>query len=213
MADIQEYYQIFGLQYGASIAEIEKAYRRLVKQCHPDLFPHDLLLRKEAEEKIKNINIAHEALLIYEPQIVDRASATLRDRSQLNNPIDIHKTNAKTCYNKGVVEVEKENIKEAIEYFSQAIKLDPKYIEAYQYRAFLREKMGLNLSAEADFQMAWKLRREELNARYPSAIKTTSSRSTSSHNYQKYPQKTNLWQSLIRYIKKLVRSFKSIFFR
>jgi COMPASS component SWD3 len=213
MADIQEYYQIFGLQYGASIAEIKKAYRRLVKEYHPDRFPHDLLLQKDAEEKIKGINIAYDALLIYEPQIVDRASAALRDRTQLNNSIDIHKTNAKTCYSKGIIEVERDNIKEAIEYFSQAIRLDPKYLEAYQYRAFLREKMGLDRSAEADSQMAWQLRRETLNDRYPSTIKTTSSRSTSPQNYGRSAQKTSLWQSLIRYVKKLIRSFKSIFFR
>ncbi len=213
MADIQEYYQIFSLQYGASIAEIKKAYRRLVKEYHPDRFPHDLLLQKEAEEKIKGINIAYDALLIYEPQLVDRASAALRDRAKSINPIEKQKNNAKICYSQGVIAVEKDNIKEAIEYFSQAIRLDPEYIEAYQYRAFLREKMGLDLSAEADFQMAWKLRREILNSRYPSTIKPKSSRSSSPQNRGRSTQKPNLWQSLIRYIKKIIRSFKSILFR
>ena len=56
-----KYYKILGLQPGASIAEVKKAYRKLALQYHPDRVAH---LGKEyaevAEEKFKKINEAHE---------------------------------------------------------------------------------------------------------------------------------------------------------
>jgi COMPASS component SWD3 len=214
MTDILECYQILGLQYGASIEEIEKAYRRLVKAHHPDLFPYDYLLKKEAEEKLKKINIAHEALLVYQP--VDRDLNRQNNRQQTNSHnvcIDNREANAKKCYNLGVIEVERGNKKEAIEYFSSAIRLNPNYLEAYQYRGFLREQMGLDLSARADFQKVWQLRREDLNNRYPSKITPKSNRSQSpSHSRPNY-QKNNFWQTITRYIRKIIRSIKSIFSR
>ncbi len=47
----------------ASAAEIENSYRTLVKVWHPDRFQSDQKLRLAAEEKLKEINAAHEFLL------------------------------------------------------------------------------------------------------------------------------------------------------
>ncbi|MBQ1950306.1 MAG: molecular chaperone DnaJ [Clostridia bacterium] len=58
MADKRDYYEVLGLQKGASEDEIKKAYRRLAKQYHPDLNPGDA----EAEARFKEIGEAHEVL-------------------------------------------------------------------------------------------------------------------------------------------------------
>ncbi len=58
MADKRDYYEVLGLQKGASDAEIKKAYRKLAKQYHPDLNPDD----PQAEEKFKEINEANQVL-------------------------------------------------------------------------------------------------------------------------------------------------------
>lgn len=57
MADKKDYYEVLGLQKGASADEIKAAYRKLAKKYHPDL-------NKEpgAAEKFKEINEANEIL-------------------------------------------------------------------------------------------------------------------------------------------------------
>ena len=58
MADKRDYYEVLGVQKGASDDEIKKSYRKLAKQYHPDLHPGD----KECEEKFKEIGEAYEIL-------------------------------------------------------------------------------------------------------------------------------------------------------
>lgn len=58
MATKRDYYEILGLQKGASEDAIKKAYRRMAMKCHPDKNPGD----KAAEEKFKEANEANEVL-------------------------------------------------------------------------------------------------------------------------------------------------------
>ncbi len=58
MADKRDYYEVLGIQKGASDDEIKKSYRKLAKKYHPDVNPGD----KEAEVKFKEIGEAYEVL-------------------------------------------------------------------------------------------------------------------------------------------------------
>ncbi len=58
MADKRDYYEVLGVQKGASEADIKKAYRRIAKDCHPDLHPDD----KQAEARFKEANEAYDIL-------------------------------------------------------------------------------------------------------------------------------------------------------
>ena len=58
MANKRDYYEVLGLQRGASDEEIKKAYRKLAKKYHPDLNPGDT----EAEAKFKEVNEAYAVL-------------------------------------------------------------------------------------------------------------------------------------------------------
>ncbi len=58
MAEKRDYYEVLGIQKGASEEEIKKAYKKLARKYHPDMNPGD----KEAEEKFKEVNEANEVL-------------------------------------------------------------------------------------------------------------------------------------------------------
>lgn len=58
MAEKRDCYEVLGLQKTATADEIKKAYRKIIKENHPDLHPGD----KECEERCKEANLAYEIL-------------------------------------------------------------------------------------------------------------------------------------------------------
>lgn len=159
MRELNRYYAILGLQPGASSEAIKQAYRQLARTWHPDRFFSDEQLKQQAEEKFKQIAEAYECLKS------DRSG----ERARVASPgMSARPTSPEEYYNRGVASAEADKFSDAIADFTQAIHLNPQYIQAYQYRGFLNEKLGYQNRAEADFRKVaeLKLQREE---RYASA--------------------------------------------
>ncbi len=85
MSEMDEFYQILELNPGASEAEINQAYRDLVKVWHPDRFP-DKRLKEKANEKLKTIIMAHEKLVSYIAGETHQVTTSDREKSSESKP-------------------------------------------------------------------------------------------------------------------------------
>ena len=63
--EILNCYQTLGLQPNSSIEEVKSAYRKLVKEWHPDRFYGHSVKTKEANERLKLINPAYKRLIAF----------------------------------------------------------------------------------------------------------------------------------------------------
>jgi curved DNA-binding protein CbpA len=60
--DIKRYFEILELHPGASMDELNQAYKDLVNIWHPDRFSHNPRLKDKAEKKLKEVNQAYETV-------------------------------------------------------------------------------------------------------------------------------------------------------
>ena len=179
MSSISTYYKILGLDITASPAEIKTAYRNLAKKWHPDRFVSQPEKLAQAEQEIQKINQAYEILKNYIPK-ANNNDSDIKLKSQ--------KSDASYHYNLGVQLAEQEDYQCAISEFSQAIKLNNKYIKAYQYRGFIFSKLGYEHRADADFQ---KVSEIKLNTNYKPSTEAKTKGKDSHHTSKYYHNSQN----------------------
>jgi len=63
--DAREAYDLLGLDHGASLEEVQTAFRELAQIMHPDKFGQNAKLGKRAEEQFKRISAARDFLVAY----------------------------------------------------------------------------------------------------------------------------------------------------
>lgn len=57
------YYRILGVPHDATLSDVKSAYRKMVRQWHPDRHSHDPHMLKLAEETLKDVNHAYREIL------------------------------------------------------------------------------------------------------------------------------------------------------
>ncbi|MEM9540075.1 MAG: DnaJ domain-containing protein [Cyanobacteria bacterium P01_E01_bin.42] len=151
MSNLDLDYNILELKPGASLEEIKLAYRKLAKIWHPDRFIDAPQYQQEATERFRQIKEAYERL---------RTNRVESKQDTKTTGIKTHSTDPEFYYNCGVENAEIEDYEEALADFSRAIHLKPDYLKAYQYRAFLNEKLGYGNRAKSDFEKVAELTRK-----------------------------------------------------
>lgn len=66
------YYQILGLEPGASPGEVSRAYGERLKQWNPEGLPESSELRQEAEEKLQSVQVAFRRIRATWPESVQQ---------------------------------------------------------------------------------------------------------------------------------------------
>ena len=78
--DLKDCLEILGLKNATSQKQVETAYRNMVHTWNPDRFPFDTELRKHAQEKLRNINLAYDRLIAHLSSEHEQNKRSWRDR-------------------------------------------------------------------------------------------------------------------------------------
>lgn len=134
MEEPKNYYEVLGVKPFASGEEINKAFKRLVKDLHPDRFKKEgEEVYKKALERFTIINEAYSVLT--NPEKRKKYDEMLKTASFTPPQIKAKKTQARNAFNMGKEVFERGEYSKAGMYFKSALLLDPLFHEARAYLA------------------------------------------------------------------------------
>ncbi len=156
MSENQDYYKILHISENADLEEIKKSFRRLARDCHPDLHPHDL----QAAERFRLLREAYEVL----SDSVKRKSYDRRRKKQPSfaQPESV----AQVYYVRGVENSIGKNYRAAIASLTEAIRLQPRFVEAYLKRCEAYLAIGEEKAALEDCHQALRNQPDSVIAHY-----------------------------------------------
>ncbi len=141
MEEYKNYYEILGLKPGASIREIEIAFKKMVIKFHPDKFKKDgEEAYKKAVERFSLINEAYHVLS--NPEKRKKYDEMLKTGSFIPPQIKARKTQAKNAFKMGKECFDRGEYAKSSMYFKSALTLDPSFIEARIYLALSYVRSG-----------------------------------------------------------------------
>lgn len=139
MLDSQDYYSVLQVSPQATSADIKTSFRRLVRQYHPDLNPHN----PRAAAVFQKICTAYEVLSHQEQRVL--YDHTYHPPSPfIEEPGSVVLQDAQQYFMQGVQKANRRNYAAAIADFTQAVHLEKGYLEAYMGRCQARFALGHN---------------------------------------------------------------------
>ena len=160
MLDLQDHYSVLQISPQATQNDIKLAYRRLVRQYHPDLNPGD----PRAAAVFQKICIAYDVLSNQEQQVLSDHHSQNQSPSPLEEPGSVVLQDAQQYFMQGVQKAHQRNYAAAISAFTQAIHLDKRYLEAYMGRCQARFALGHNREVLLDCDHILKIQPDSAQA-------------------------------------------------
>jgi tetratricopeptide (TPR) repeat protein len=129
----RDYYKILKVSRNASTEDIKEAYRRLAREYHPDLHPGN----PTAAERFKEICQAYEVLS-------DSVQRSEYDQGfePMKSPQRRREKSPQDFYVRAVAKALNKDYQGAVEDYTQAIELNPQFVEAYLKRAATHYKLN-----------------------------------------------------------------------
>jgi len=156
MQEHHDYYRILNLSENATLEDIKTAFRRLARDCHPDLHPND----KNAAERFRLLREAYEVLS-------DSGQRNRYDRRRgVNGSGNQQQTSPQVYYVRGVEKILVRDYRAAIAAFSEAIRLNGRFVEAYQKRCEAYIAIGQERAALEDCQQILRYQPDNAIASY-----------------------------------------------
>ena len=153
MTNRADYYSILQVSPEATPEDIKMSFRRLARQYHPDLNPHD----PETAERFKQISEAYEVLSdkvkrrrydsdrrLQEKENFRSKTYVSRTYYQKESGVESQNAKAQDFFLRGMEKSKNKQYQTAIKEYTKAIELDPKFIDAYLKRSEMRYKLGDN---------------------------------------------------------------------
>ncbi|MBE0461252.1 MAG: DnaJ domain-containing protein [Candidatus Aminicenantes bacterium] len=151
-----DYYQILGVSRTAILGDVKKAYFRMARKYHPDLFPRDLPdeIKKKISDVFDKITKAYQVLSDgvkrkeYDTKVDTHEE---EDKKGIGKTAEIKFRQAKTLFNQGRYE-------EASIFLEEAVRLDKNKGSYFLLLAMTQSKIrSLHRQAEENFQRAIEL--------------------------------------------------------
>ncbi|MEM8829600.1 MAG: DnaJ domain-containing protein [Cyanobacteria bacterium P01_G01_bin.19] len=166
-----DYYSALGVSKDADTKRIKVAFRHLARQYHPDLNPNDPI----SAEKFKQISQAYDVLSDPVKRRRYDLSPTLNRQRPASQPS--HASSRRKSYNpqpktahdfylRGTLKAQNKEYRQAIEDYTEAIKLNSKFVDAYLKRCEMRYKMGDNQGVLDDCYQVFKINPNIAKAHY-----------------------------------------------
>ncbi len=141
MEELKNYYEILGLKFGASQVEIEKAFKRMVREFHPDRYKKDGdEAYRKAVERFTLINEAYNVLS--DPERRKKYDEMLKSGTFIPPQIKAKKIQARNAFKMGMEVFNKGEYSKAGMYFKSALALDPSFNQARAYLAISYVRSG-----------------------------------------------------------------------
>lgn len=188
MSNSQDYYARLQISRTATLVEIKQAFRRLARQHHPDVRPGDPQAGELFQALVEAYNVLSDPA---KRKDYDRRSDQSKDysrRSQPTSPPTSQSTSSQNAgarsgqtaqgeaadseknphfwYRSGVLKAQHRNYDGAIADFTEAVRLNPSFVDALIKRALAYSRVGEDRKVLEDCNLALKLRPDHAQAHF-----------------------------------------------